>query len=322
MAKVAWTALAVSFACLGPAQGATLGHFTSAYFFGDSLTDPGNLYALTSSAIGTGVPPAPYWEGRTSNGRVWAEHVADDFTAKGLPTANYAYAYGQAVKNVDTQFGPLQVPDLPDQIDTFAGSGAHLGKRPVAMVWFGSNDLFTAMRGDPASVGSVAAGAAQAVVDGIGALSTHGFKDVVVFNVPPLELAPNFAGTPAAGLAKLGADTFNETLDGLLKTFSGVARVTTLDIHAAQLAVIANPEKYGVSDVTTACFTGATLCSNPQDHLYFDGVHPTAGIHGAIADIVRSEVAPVPLPASAWLLLAGFLALAFVGVGRRRLTEA
>src|SRR6478735_1468964 len=75
---------------------ASAASYTGAVFFGDSLSDPGNLFAAT----GGQAPPPPYWEGRTSNGPVWAEHVADDFTAKGLPTHNYAYAFATAVESV------------------------------------------------------------------------------------------------------------------------------------------------------------------------------------------------------------------------------
>ena len=38
--------------------------------FGDSLIDTGNLFAAT------GQPPAPYFDGRFSNGPVWVEYLA------------------------------------------------------------------------------------------------------------------------------------------------------------------------------------------------------------------------------------------------------
>ena len=127
--------------------------FTNIFYFGDSLTDPGNLFARI------GIPGAPYFEGRTSNGRVWAEYVADDFAARGLPTGNFAYAFGNAVENDDMPELPIQVPDLPDQIADFAATGAsQIGERPVAALWFGSNDIFDAIRDEPTPqhVGAVA----------------------------------------------------------------------------------------------------------------------------------------------------------------------
>ena len=38
--------------------------------FGDSLIDTGNVFAAT------GQPPAPYYDGRFSNGPVWVEYLA------------------------------------------------------------------------------------------------------------------------------------------------------------------------------------------------------------------------------------------------------
>lgn len=42
---------------------------------GDSLTDTGNLSTLTGGAV----PPAPYFDGRFSNGDIWVDQIADAF---------------------------------------------------------------------------------------------------------------------------------------------------------------------------------------------------------------------------------------------------
>ena len=98
--------------------------FTSFWVLGDSLSDPGNLYAATGGT--TPVSP-PYYEGRFSNGPVWAEHVADRFEAKGLATGNFAYGGSKAVPEAGDPFG------LPQQVGLFAlNATGHLGDRPVA----------------------------------------------------------------------------------------------------------------------------------------------------------------------------------------------
>ncbi len=81
MPKVALTAAVLALLSAVSAQAATT-HYSSAVIFGDSLSDNGNLYALTSGR--SGQPQPPYFEGRTSNGPVWADHIAADFAAKGL----------------------------------------------------------------------------------------------------------------------------------------------------------------------------------------------------------------------------------------------
>jgi phospholipase/lecithinase/hemolysin len=292
--------------------------YSSAWFFGDSLSDPGNLFARI------GVPGSPYFEGRTSNGRVWAEHVADDFAAKGRPTGNFAYAFGNAVENDDMPELPIQVPDLPDQIADFAtASAGSLGHRPLATLWFGANDIFDAIRDAPASAPTVAFNAANAVADGIATLSGLGVDDFLVFNLPPLELTPRFAlfaPPEAAALAGFAADTFNATLAARLAGFDPGTRITTFDVHSLLEDLVADPAAFGLADATNPCFipeTG-TLCTPAQalERAFFDPVHPNSVVHEAIADRVRAEVAPVPLPAPALLLLAGLAGLA--AVARRR----
>jgi phospholipase/lecithinase/hemolysin len=325
MRKVALLAAAVALLSGAAAEAAT--RYSGILFFGDSLSDDGNLHALTSAAIGQGIPPPPYFQGRTSNDLVWADHVAADFTAKKLHSANYAYAYAQAVTNVDTQFGPLQVPDLPAQIDAFKASGtAHLfGDRPVATLWAGANDIFNAMRDDPFSVPLAAASAAAAVAGGIESLAEAGIRDFMVFNMAPLEKTPRFAtlGTPEeAFLASLATEVFNETLNGLLDSAGGTARITKIDVHAAMNGIIADPGAYGLGDASHACLIPdppMLFCTPEQaaEWLFWDPVHPTAAGHALIADAARAEIAPVPLPAPALLLLAGMAGLAAVGARRR-----
>ena len=251
MRKVALAAAVVSLLSGAAAQAAT--HYSGILFFGDSLSDDGNLYELTSATIGLGIPPAPYFEGRSSNGLVWADHIAADFTAKGLHSANYAYAYGQAVTNVDTQFpGGFQVPDLPAQIDAFKASGTEslLGDRPVATLWVGANDLFNAMPNGFDAVAVAATAAASAIAGGIELLAETGIRDFVVFNMPPLEKTPLFAAsdTPpqVAALAAFGTGLFNATLKGLLDSAGPDTRITKIDIHAVMDALIADPAAFGV----------------------------------------------------------------------------
>src|ERR1700750_477908 len=106
--------------------------------FGDSLSDNGNLFALT------GFPQPPAWEGRSSNGRVYAEQLADLLHMK-LDDRAFAGAEASDASPpviVDPATGqPLPI-NLPTQI---AGYLADLGghKAPpgtTALLNIGSND--------------------------------------------------------------------------------------------------------------------------------------------------------------------------------------
>lgn len=294
---------------------------TSFWMLGDSLSDPGNLFAATEAETGTGQPPPPYVDGRFSNGPVWAEHVAADFDAKGLDTGNYAYGFGQAVTNADP------IPDLPLQIGIFAqDSVGRLGSRPVVSLLFGANDLFFdgigQTDGDGAPVaGAVAVRAANAVADGALALAGFGVKDFLIFNLPDLGKTPNYAlfQPDLAEEASEATEIFNDTLASRIPGLQAMGlNVAGVNLFGLFNDLIANPAAFGVENATIPCIIpGISFCGDEADKFaFFDAVHPNRIIHGQIADVARTKVAPIPLPAPAFLLLAGLAALAFAG--RRR----
>ena len=295
-------------------------------FFGDSLTDDGNLYALTSAAIGQGVPPAPYFEGRTSNGPVWADHIAADFAAKGLHYGELRLCLrpGGDQRRHPVP-GGLQVPDLPAQIDAFKASGTSglLGDRPVATLWVGSNDLFTAMQTAPASVPGAMAAAASAIAGGIEALARRGIDDFVVFNMVPVEKTPRFAtlGTPqqAQRWPRSGSDAFNATLDGAAGRF----RRRHADLEDRHPCGDGQADRQPGRlrgerrEQPASSRPGAPPCDDPGERAFWDPVHPSTEF------MPRSRIWCAPRSRRSrcrrrLLLLAGMAALAAVGARRRR----
>ena len=60
------------------------------------------------------------------------------------------------------------------------------------------------------------------------------------------------------------------------------------------LQVLANPSAYGLSD-TTHGYLGSGSTADPSTFLFYDNLHPTAGIHTLIGN---AAIAAVPEPAS------------------------
>lgn len=309
-------AAALAATLLSGAAAASTAHFDSAWFFGDSLSDNGNLYSEY------GYPPSPpNYMGRSSNGPVWADHIAGDFAAKGRATGNYAYAFATASSSAS--FGPFDVPDLATQIETFKADANPLGKKSIAFVWAGNNDAFAAIStAQPPYLPEITAAMADAVGAvgaGVASLVGAGISSVMVFNLAPLQLAPAFTvdNPAAAPLAAYATGVYNRLLAQALDGFSGHADIAFFDAHGAFGDVIANPAAYGIDNVSTSCLIPPAVCANPDEYLFWDQVHPTAAIHAALADEVRARVAPVPLPATLVLIVAGVAALGGAGLRRR-----
>ncbi len=302
---------------------ASAGHaasFTSFWALGDSLSDDGNLYAATSDAPDGPTPPSPpYYEGRFSNGPVWAEHVADRFTAKSLATGNFAYGGSMAVPGV----GDL-VPSLPQQVGLFAlNATGSLGNRPVVSIWSGANDLIA---GVPLGH-AVAAGraAAASVTASAAALAAYGVHDVALFNLPDLGKVPLYAlsGDPLAqARATRGSTAFNNALNWQIPKLEKLGvNVIKIDIATLFDDLIANPQAYGVKNATIPCLLpGAAPCSPSEslERAFFDPVHPNLIIHQQIADVVNQQIAPVPLPVPLVLLLAALGGLVVLPRASRR----
>lgn len=317
----------------GEARAASLtGLFSGFFAFGDSLTDAGRVFGLTG---GTQPPPsltigtetfAGYFNGRVSNGPVWAERFTTAFDAAGKPAGNFAFALADALPV------PGPVPNLAQQIGLFAfeTAGTPLGPNPLAAIWAGANDLF-GVADDPASTVLQAqltgVAAAQAVAGGAAALGGLGFGDVLLFNLPDLGATPAYAlfQPDRADVATAGTLAFNAELSAqaaLLR--SGGLNVIEIDIAGLFAALLADPTAFGLTDATTPCIVGAvsagsflSVCdpATIAGRVFYDPVHPTAAVHALVADAVQSTVAPVPLPAALPMLAAALGALVLV---RRR----
>jgi len=297
--------------------------YTSFWALGDSLTDDGNLFAAA------GVPGAPYFAGRVSSGPTYAEYLAADFTAQGKPADNLAYAGATAVTNGDSipdlqlqAFAPVPIyADLQGGLVTRAGA---FGARPLVSLFFGSNDVLGALgRGeDP---GAAAVAAAGAVLGSIAGLNTAvGVRDFLVLGLPDFALTPRLNGLPAPirAIASDAARSFDAAIAAGLGGLPDGIAVTQVDVFTTLRDLLGDPDPLGITNTTEACLTFGvdadgnrtidSICADASAYAFFDDIHPTAAVHVALADTVRMTVAPVPLPAAGWALLAGLGGLAAV----------
>ena len=260
--------------------------------FGDSLSDNGNLYALT------GQPTSPpYYQGRFSNGPVFTELLgfnAGRYTAGAPVTGSVNYAFGGA--RTDSSALP---PGMRNQLLAYTGAGGTFGANDLVSVLGGANNIFQQMEafaalpgGDPQlanPIGFVAPAALSAAADMnfiVNDIATRGAGTIMVSNLPNLALTPQFLGTAGAPLADYAGKAFNGALlTGMMSASAAHpdTNIILVDLYKVGATLSGDPGRFGLTNVTDRCFNGVTVCANPDSYLYWDGVHPTAAGHRLLA---------------------------------------
>lgn len=267
------------------AQGAQAQTYSRLVVFGDSLSDNGNLYMATG-----GANPAspPYWQGRFADGRVFTEMLGfDAANFMGPVSGSINMAFGGA--RTDSATSP---PGMQVQLAQYRARGGTFGPGDLVSVLGGANNVFQGLPAAGASAnptGAIAAVSNAAAVDVNGLVATvagMGAGTVLVTNLPKLSTTPQFRNTAAAPLADFAVNTFNSALGTRLAATAAAnpnTNIIQMDIFGASDVVASNPSAFGISNVTEACFTGTTVCSDPGSYFYFDGVHPTTKGHSVLA---------------------------------------
>ena len=299
-------------AALVVAPAAQAGPFSSLVVFGDSLSDDGNNFAaglFNPGQVVTGnsyIPSFTYGSHVYSNGPVWADDFAAKIgvTLKSSATGGTDYAYGGATTGPNPSAFPFSLLSQtsaylsatgnvasPDALYVVAGGGNN-----ARAVLLGAADFATTVAAYAADIGTI-----------VDELQAAGAKHIVVWNTPNVGLAP-------AVNAAVGSFLASSMNAALAVRLAGEAGVSTFDIFGLGTALAANPAAFGFSNTTDAC--GAVALADCSKYVYWDGIHPTAAGHAAIADAMVAFAAPVPEPETWALLIAGFAAVGWTS--RRR----
>jgi outer membrane lipase/esterase len=315
-------------------QAATVG-YTKMFVFGDSLSDTGNVYELTAGTL----PAPPYSEGRFADGPLYVEYMA---ARLGLPLNNVLsggtnYAFGGAGTNFSVPVLLGQSPlSVENQVNLFRAQHVFSGADPQALyiLFAGGNNLqrgIAAAAADPANAAgirqSVANEAVNDIIGMVGSLHQTGARHFLVPNVPPLGAAPTNAADRA--LADAFSIDFNTQLAAAVASL-GDPKVILFDTFGLSQRVFADPLAFGFADISGPCLSdasyvgGGTVCSDPDQHLFWDDLHLTTAGHDVLAGEMLSalQVPPphaMPIPASIYLFGA---AVAVLGAFSRRRRHA
>ncbi|MFQ4145070.1 SGNH/GDSL hydrolase family protein [Chlorogloeopsis sp. ULAP02] len=281
------------------------------YIFGDSLSDAGNLYNATKFQA---PPSPPYFEGRFSNGKVWVEYLGERLGLKPVlftnlqnstPSDGINYAFGGAGSGLfNTLFDPKELfPGALAQVNLFT-EAQQADPNALYIVWAGGNDyLFGNVTDVKQPVANISAA--------IALLAVAGAKNIIVPNLPDLGKIPFTSRTENASLLTALTKKHNQALAEALQKLSIIPgiKIIPLDIESLFNRVQAAPSEFGLNltNVTDACLVGSlqdvvqgnfSVCPNPDNYLFWDGVHPTTLVHNVIAETALSalDIEYVPKP--------------------------
>ena len=266
------------------------GSISSVIVYGDSLSDNGNLYAAV------GQPGPPYYNGRVSNGPVAVEQLA---SALNVPLVDFAFAgattgVGNTLDGGSTT--SLGIDHLPGMLTEFNSvpSQATIPANPngLYIVWGGPNDFSSLpSNATQAQIAAAINGSVADLLTIVNGLRSQGITDILVPGMPDLGLTPEYLseGKVASEEATALTTLFNETLVSQLP-----AGTKYFNTQGLLETIVSDPSAYGFTNVTQACFTGTSLCSDPNSYLFFDSEHPTTYADSIVAKDFLSVVTPEP----------------------------
>ena len=304
--------------------------FTAIIVIGDSLADSGNAFRATSALPGQAIPVSPpYFRGRFSNGLMWVEHLANALGLQITPSldggTNFAFGgatTGQDLNRIFQRDLGVVIPSLRTQVaayrttlaDPTLSDPTRVKRAPVDalyIVWGGANDLRDAVQKGTAGAtpASVANDAVNNIATVIRELQSAGAIYFLVPNLPDLGRTPQHValGPEAVQLGTALSTAFNNALENTLQHLESTfpVHIARLDIAAHFQEVTANPQNFGVANVTDACLSGdpfapGTVCANPDSYIFWDAIgHPTAVAQALIADFAFMVLPPLVATAGA-----------------------
>lgn len=286
-------ATACAFFIAGSAHATTLtDQFSSFWVLGDSLS---------AFAGETGAPETA----RASDGPLWSEQIILDFDAADKDAESFARGAATAgLGRDDPKDLAGQTEELLDEVDRF-------GDDPLVAIWIGGNDVRPIIGGFPAQTSE------DVFRSTLEALIAVDVRDFLVFEVPDVGATPLVQnlpeGFPEPDVFRDVASDLNDRFfgqDGVISELSPDVNVTFIETFRLTQLALTDPGFFGaaaagpcrIQDPASGQVVQLAPCELTS---FWDPFHPTTRLHSFVADEVRAAyVAPIPLPAAGWLLIA------------------
>ncbi len=265
------------------------GDFKNVVVFGDSLSDNGNLFTING-----GFPPAPYYEGRISNGPAWTDYLLESLGIHGL-FFNYAYAGAQTGEtNVNGDFPGFLTQtaayvNLLESSRQFPSAFA-MPEDTLFVIWIGNNDFLGEITDPPAAIGQ----AIGNIQSGMTELMEAGAINFLVVNLPDFGKAPRFnTDTYTSTQASQLAAAFNQALEQLLSGFetsNPALELTRVDSFTLLGETVENYETSGFTNAVDAQLDSEQGTVGEGTYIFWDDIHPTTKTHKLFADLMAQAI--------------------------------
>lgn len=234
--------------------------------FGDSLSDNGNFYVLTSKLhffdenMFVAPKSPPYFQGRFSNGKVWTEKLASLLK---VPLDDYAYGGAWAEPYEDSlSYIP---PNLDEQVMDFVIRSEFDKHRAdhLYVIWAGANDYLTVDRylSGELNPDHTTTHAVSVIQANIQWLIGRGANKFLILNLPDLSVIPasKQAGQDVMDMERKLTNLYNSKLALMLdqvRQNNPTVKIILNDINLQFGDLLTNPDKYHLKNVTDACYGG------------------------------------------------------------------
>ncbi|MFK0570823.1 SGNH/GDSL hydrolase family protein, partial [Endozoicomonas sp.] len=215
--------------------------------FGDSLSDQGKLYQKYFKLI---PKSPPYWDGRFSNGPVWTDILAADYS---IVNESEGGATVVDYTRFSSDWEYAVVTNLSKEICDFLGKHDFL-PTDLVIILLGANDY---IGDDPVHDDNVQR-VIRDLADNIAYIQQKGAQQVLVVNLPDLGKTPYERFEDNDDVKSQVIDTHNRLLDERLSSLFSPHFLQVFDLHAHVDAVLKAPGKHSLTNVLSPCLTEST----------------------------------------------------------------
>ncbi|MEN8866265.1 MAG: SGNH/GDSL hydrolase family protein [Akkermansiaceae bacterium] len=265
------------------------------YFFGDSLSDTGNIASIIG--IGSGYPGESFTNGTTWVGyfdpsaKLLLESLSSETQLLSLATSVDLSAGAATTSTVLNQ--QIQALFLPATADHRADANDR------AFIWAGGNDFLPLFESgtllNPAAVATTTSSVLQNLTNSVTALDAAGLPHIAVVSTINLGLTPSGAGLQEKGA--LITTSLNSKLKDNLRSLPLSANLLWIDSDAFLNDAVSDPSAYNFINTTDPIAPQASdgipsgiPFEKQSDYLFYDDIHPSTAAHKQFSRFVTNHL--------------------------------